>query len=100
MVFVDLAANYEIAKQASEGNSGKPIESIDGLGQEAFWDPHGFLMSARGEDLFVTVVFVRRGDQAKLIEQGKQILETMTREPVTRDRIGQSCPPETRGPDS
>jgi len=34
-------------------------------------------MAARGVDFFVTVVFVSRGDQAKLIAQGKQILATM-----------------------
>ncbi len=77
VVFVDLGADYGAAKQASEQNSGKPTEPVDGLGEEAFWDPHGFLMAARGVDFFVTVVLVSRGDQAKLIAQGKQILATM-----------------------
>jgi hypothetical protein len=34
-------------------------------------------MVACGEDFFVTVVFASRGDQAPLIDQGKQILSAM-----------------------
>ena len=70
---VEVAGNYEASKAIIEDM--RPIEPVSGVGNEAFWDSASQLV-ALGEEFFVAVTFPP-GDEATLIDQGKQILTVM-----------------------
>jgi hypothetical protein len=69
---VEIAANFEASRDLIEQQG--PIESVDGVGADAFWDANGQLV-ALGEDFFVGVTMTARNRAAR--EQAIRIATVM-----------------------
>ena len=79
ITFVGKASDFQSLRQSVVHDFG-PVQPVSGLGQEAFWDPQGKALAARGARFFVIAELSGLGStdsDAKKIARCKQILTIM-----------------------
>jgi hypothetical protein len=79
IIFVGLATDFDDLRTTIVHDFG-PVQPVQGVGQDAFWDPEGKLLAARGNKYFVAAELSGMGStdsDAQQISRCKQLLTAM-----------------------